>query len=155
MSIIIRKATLKDLVDIQNLCIETIANTCHKDYNPLQIKAWILSVQNPNKWKQAIQNEHFLVAEKNHLIVGFTSLRNGNYINFMYVHQDYLQQRIASLLYHNILTVAMKQSTHQLSADVSITARPFFEAKGFRVMKENINLINNVEIINYHMILKT
>lgn len=155
MCVLIRKATLKDLPFIQNLCIETIVNTCHRDYNSLQIEAWISSVKNSKKWKDAIQNEYFLVAEKNNLIIGFTSLKNKNYINFMYVHQNYLQQGIASLLYNNILAVATQENVDQLTANVSITAKPFFKSKGFKVMKENLNIINNIEIINYSMIVKT
>ncbi|MGY5355439.1 GNAT family N-acetyltransferase [Wenyingzhuangia sp. IMCC45467] len=111
-------------------------------------------MQKTNKWKHAIQNEYFLVAEKTDIIVGLASLINNNYINFMFVHKNYLHQGIASLLYNNILVAAKKQHSHQLSADVSITAIPFFEAKDFKVIKENINIINDVEIINYHMILK-
>ena len=56
------------------------------------------------------------------------------YFDFLYVHKDYQRQGIADNLYTEIQAKAIKQGTTLLTADVSITARPFFEKKGFKII---------------------
>lgn len=45
----------------------------------------------------------------------------------------------------------MAKPIHDLTADVSKTAKPFFEKKGFLLVKEQENLLDDVLIVNYKM----
>jgi putative acetyltransferase len=86
-------------------------------------------------------------------IVGFASLdyKKMDFLDFMYVHKDYLRRGIAGELLHAI--EIEKSGGVDLEADVRITAKAFFEKKGFRVQKENRNKKKNgFEIINYRML---
>ncbi|MFP3335411.1 GNAT family N-acetyltransferase, partial [Pseudomonas sp. SIMBA_064] len=76
-----------------------------------------------------------LVAIIDHKIVGFCSLDNGN-IDLLFVHQNYLRQGIALKLYTQIEQVSRQKGKTRLTADVSKTAKPFFERVGFKVLKE-------------------
>lgn len=146
----IRNANSKDLTLILDLFKETITCICSNDYSPEQIKAWTASVKNENRWLECIQNENFIVAEAQDKIVGFASLKDKEYINFMYVHKDFLRKGVAQMLFENLL----KESNGKtLYSDVSITALPFFRKLGFKTLQENKNIRNGVEIINYRMAL--
>lgn len=147
----LRLATLDDLDELQDLFVQTIKKWCKKDYNPVQISAWITSVKDKEKWKSIISNQYFLIAEKDNRIVGYSSLDKGNYLDFMYVHKDYMRQGIASLLFKKIKAKANELGVEQLTSDVSITALPFFKSIGFKIVKKNKNIISGVEIINYRM----
>lgn len=46
---------------------------------------------------------------------------------------------------------SLNQGYYKLISDVSITSRPFFESKGFEVVKENKKEVLGVELINYRM----
>lgn len=46
---------------------------------------------------------------------------------------------------------AIRQGQTELSADVSKTARLFFESVGFEVVKEQTVIRPNVELINFKM----
>lgn len=46
---------------------------------------------------------------------------------------------------------ARKNKINKLFAEVSITARPFFEAKGFTVKKQQLVIIRGVELTNFVM----
>jgi len=89
-------------------------------------------------------------------IVGFGSLdiKKRDYLDFLYVHKDYLRRGIASSLLDVLHLGKLKTSGGGggLSSDVSITALLFFERDGFKIQRENINVMSNgVEFVNYHM----
>jgi len=150
--IVIRPAKLSDLAAIQELFVETIETVCRHDYSPEQIAVWTSSVENTKRWTDKLMKQYFIIAEIDHKIVGFASLENNEYFDFMYVHKDYQRQGIADDLYSEILARAIKkQSTTVLTSDVSITARPFFEKKGFKIIAEQKNDIKGVEVMNYKM----
>jgi len=150
-SIILREARQEDLPELQELFVETIMFTCKGDYNFKQRKIWSVSVNNLEKWLVSIKEEYFLVAVLDQIIVGFCSLKDANYLNLLYVHKDYTRKGVANLLFKAIKQKSLEFGANTLTADVSITAQPFFISKGFRVIRENKNLIEGKVIVNYHM----
>ena len=148
----IRQAVLDDLPEILTLFVGTIQHTCQNDYNAEQIAAWTASVDNKSRWQDALADQYFLVAEIDNKLVGFSSLEHGNYLDFMYVHYAYERRGIAHTLYQAIETEARRLGSTFITAYVSKTARSFFEKQGFKVVKENKNLIRSIELINYKMI---
>ena len=151
MNINIRLVTNKDLPVLQNLFINTIKTICSNDYTPDQIEAWTSSVKNTERWIFKMNNQFFIVAEHDDKIIGMGSLENYNYLDFMYVHHKYVKKGIASILYQNIEKEAIKHNETFLFSDVSKTAKPFFEKKGFVILHENRFKINNIDIMNYRM----
>lgn len=147
----IRKAQLSDLNEMQQLFVDTINSICAKDYTSEQINVWTSSVENTSRWLDTFTNQFLLVAEKNGKIVGYGSLENNCYIDFLYVHKDFQRQGIANRLYTELENEAKKYEVTCLTSDVSKTARPFFEIKGFNVFSEQKKNIGGVEIINYKM----
>ncbi len=151
MEIKFRQAKFDDLEEMQELFVETIKSTCQNDYNKKQIEVWVSSVKNKERWKSILANQYFLIAEINRKIVGYGSLDNGNYVDFMYIHKDFIRKGIANLIFEKLKTKSLELGFDKLTADVSKTALPFFKTKGFKVIRENKNIINGVEIINYCM----
>ncbi|MCC9018338.1 MULTISPECIES: GNAT family N-acetyltransferase [Flavobacterium] len=146
-----RKATISDLMEMQQLYTETIQSVCKNDYDPKQIEVWISGVQNTERWLDVIQTQFVLLAIIETKIVGFGTLKNGNYIDFFYIHKDYQKQGIAHKLLNELLLEAQKQHPETITSDISITARPFFEKSGFVVKAEQVNIRSGVELINYKM----
>ncbi len=151
MNIQLRLADLNDLREIQTLFVETIKNTCQNDYNEEQIKVWVSSVENIDRWNDVLTLQHCILAIIEDKIVGFGTLKDGNYIDFMYVHHQFLRLGIANLIFSALEEESKSQGFQQLNSDVSYTARPFFEKKGFKVIKENKNVKKGVELINFKM----
>lgn len=149
--IIIRQAILNDLQAMQDLFVQTILSICRHDYSPEQIAVWTSSIENTKRWTDKLMKQYFLIAEIHEKIVGYASLENNEYVDFLYIHKDFQRKGIAHLLYSALEAKAIDQGTTLLTSDVSITARPFFEKKGFKMVEEQINYIKGVEIINYKM----
>ncbi len=99
-----------------------------------------------------IKGQYVLIAETENQIVGFSTLDQGNYIDLLFVHQEYQHQGIASLLYAKMEEEALRHGQKQLTADVSKTARPFFEKAGFQMLKEQTVNVKGVDLTNYKMV---
>ena len=147
----IRQATREDLSAMQRLFVETIQSSCQEDYTPAQIAVWTSGAENQPRWLNLLREQYCVVAEVNQIIVGFGSLDKGSYLDFLYVHKDYQRKGVATHIYVALKNESESQGCNAMTADVSKTALPFFEAKGFMMIKENRKEISGVEIVNYHM----
>lgn len=147
----IRKAHREDLPEMIILFQETITAVCKEDYNTHQLKAWASGAENKKRWLNVMKEQYILVAESENKMVGFCTLNNGSYIDLFFVHKEYQRQGIASRLYSLIEKEALQQQKKFLTADVSKTARPFFERMNFQIIREqNVN-IKGVDLTNYTM----
>lgn len=146
-----KKALISDLSEMQQLYIETIQSVCKNDYNTAQIEAWISGVKNTERWITVIETQFVLLTIINNKIAGFGTLKDGNYIDFFYIHKDFQRQGIADKLLTELELEAKKQHSKMITSDISITAKPFFEKKGYIVKTEQKNIRLGVELINYKM----
>lgn len=149
--IILRQALLNDLPEMKELYRETIMEVCATDYDMEQCMVWASSSEKTARWNDLINEQYVLLAVKNEVIVGFGSLLNGNYLDFMYVHKDYQRQRIADTLLTALEAEAIRQKAQAITSDISKTARPFFEKKGYVVLAEQQNQRGDLVLINYKM----
>jgi putative acetyltransferase len=146
-----RNATISDLNEMQELYIETIQSVCKKDYNEAQREAWISGVKNTERWIAVIETQYVLLAVIENKIAGFATLKDGDYIDFFYIHKNFQRQGIADKLLTKLELEAQKQHSKMITSDISITAKPFFEKKGFVAKAEQKNIHLDVELINYKM----
>ena len=80
--------------------------------------------------------------------MGFAEFEPNGHIDCFYVHHEFQGSGIGSALIHEIEKEAVYKSISRVYAEVSITARPFFEAKEFQVTKQQTVQIRGVELIN-------
>ncbi|ESU22750.1 alpha/beta hydrolase fold protein [Flavobacterium enshiense DK69] len=151
LQLTIRPGTIYDLAELLQLFVDTITTVCTNDYNDQQIKVWTSGAEDEERWFDMLSNQFVLVAEDAEKIIGFCTLDKGNYVDLMYVHKDYQGQGIASRLYSEIEKEAIKIGNKRLTSDVSITARPFFEKVGFKVVTKQIVVRKGIELINFKM----
>jgi putative acetyltransferase len=150
--LIIRKGGIDDLTQIKNLFFDTVKSICSTDYNNEQIGAWLRGSKDQKRWTNMVNTQVLLVATKNNEVLGFCSLANNNYVDFLFVHKNYQNLGIAKKLYSAIEDEAIRNKQEQLSADVSITAKHFFEKSGFKVIKEQTAVRDGCALTNYKMI---
>lgn len=111
-------------------------SVCVKDYTNDQLKVWASSAVDRERWLAKIQSQFFLVAERDETIVGFGSLEEHDSIDLLYVHQDYQRTGIADKILNALLSKSKGDGATLVKADVSKTARAFFESRGFRLVRE-------------------
>jgi GNAT superfamily N-acetyltransferase len=75
------------------------------------------------------------VAIVNGRVVGTGSL-NGQTVSSVYVHPDHQGRGIATKLMDAVENVASAQSLGMLSVQSSVTAKPFYAKRGFKIVRE-------------------
>lgn len=132
-------------------------NTIHtvnaKDYFKEQLDAWApkscLDIEGwIQKWKKLLP----YVALIDGIPVGFAEFDIGKgYIDCFYTHHKYQGKGIGTALMDKIVVEATEGSLSRIYAEVSITARPFFQAKGFQIVKEQTVQIRGEKLTNFVM----
>ena len=152
MEINIRQASKKDVDEIRFLFRDTVTFINSADYKQDEISVWADSYKNVESLTKKILNQYFLVATMSDKIVGFSSLTDNGYLDFMYVHKDFQRQGIAKRLLVEIEMQAEKLLLKKIFSHVSKTARPFFEKNGYIKTGDQINKVQNIEFVNSVMI---
>lgn len=146
----IRKGNMEDLPEMLHLFQDTITTICKNDYTQEQLEVWSSGARNEARWLEVMRNQFVLVAQFNQQIAGFCTL-DGEHIDLLFVHKDHQHQGIASQLYDLIEKKAIQQHKKRLTADVSKTARLFFEKVGFLVIQEQTVNVKGIDLNNYKM----
>ena len=76
------------------------------------------------------------MAAINDEVVGFVELESSGHIDCFYVHHKFKNKGIGTSLIKEVLKTPNHLHLKKVFAEVSITAKPFFEAKGFKVIKQ-------------------
>ncbi len=93
--------------------------------------------------------EHFtVVAVDDDVIVGFGDIDKTGYLDRLFVHKNYQKRGIAKAICDEL---EKKVNTERFITHASITARPFFEKRGYRVLKEQQVEREGVILLNYVM----
>jgi len=129
---IIREYKPLDCEALAELFYNTVHTVNIKDYTKEQVDVWAARTIDLEKWNQSFEAHYSLVAMEDGVIVGFGDIDEAGYLDRLYVHADYQRKGIASAIC-NQLEQAVQGS---IVTHASITARPFFEKRGYRVMKE-------------------
>jgi putative acetyltransferase len=148
---VLRRAKPQDVPEMQQLFVETITVICKHDYTTEQIAVWVSGAENEPRWNNLINPQYCLVAEWHGRIVGFGSLADGSYLDFLYVHKDCQRQGIANRLVDGLIAEASRAGAVRVSAYASKTARGFFERRGFATVRENSKVIQGVGIVNFEV----
>lgn len=148
----IRPATADDVDQITQLFYDTITTVNAADYNADQIRAWRANYANKERWLNKISEQYFLVVHHDGHLAGFGSITPDNCLDYLFVHKDYLRKNIATQLLRALERVAEQRPGRDITADVSRTARPFFERHGFVVEREQTVQTNGVDLTNFRMV---
>lgn len=147
----IRACREADLNEISQLFFDTIRQVNARDYSPAEIEAWAPTAPEAAFWRERFRDGVALVAEENGRIVGFASLRMDGYLDCLFVHSGEQGQGVGYALVNDIERTAKEAGLRCLSADVSVTARTFFERQGFVVIEEKLRELRGQRLKQYSM----
>lgn len=128
----IRRYQQSDCKELTELFYNTIHTVNANDYTKEQLNVWATGQIDLEEWNQLLQEHFSVVAVDNGTILGFGDIDKTGYLDRLFVHADYQGKGIATAIC-NQLEQAMEGNT---VTHASITARPFFEKRGYKVVKE-------------------
>lgn len=128
----IRKYQSSDCKALADLFYHTVHTVNAKDYTKEQLQVWATGQVDLENWDQSLQEHFSVVAVENEKILGFGDIDRTGYLDRLYVHGDYQGKGIATAIC-NQLEQAIQGN---IITHTSITAKPFFEKRGYQVIKE-------------------
>ncbi|WP_258131454.1 MULTISPECIES: GNAT family N-acetyltransferase [unclassified Microbacterium] len=132
--------------------IDAVTVTAAADYSTEQIAAWARPAQrNESDWDRAMKGRNSYVCVVDDAIAGFSDVSPTGYIDMMFVSPRHARRGLASALLALLEAEARATGAIALSADVSLTARPFFERHGFIVEAEQHPMTAGVPMTNFQM----
>lgn len=143
----LRRYKNEDLKELITLFKETVHTVNAKDYSPEEIKAWTFSKTDFSEWEQSLSEHYSFVAVENGVIVGFGDISPEGYLDRLFVHKNFQNRGIGTTLCNQL----EKQVNGPIVTHASITAKNFFEKRGYQTIKEQKVMRNGVYLRNYVM----
>lgn len=144
---ILREYRPADCPQLADLFYHTVHTVNAKDYTEEQVNAWAAGQVDLEAWDRSFREHYTVIAEENGLIVGFGDIDQTGYLDRLYVHKDFQGRGIATAVC-NLLEQAVAGS---IVTHASLTARPFFEKRGYAVLREQQVERRGVWLTNYVM----
>ena len=147
----IRHYCPEDVGAIVALFRDTVRRINIRDYSVEQVRAWAPDEIDGQRWADRLANRCCVIAEIDGVIVGFADLESDGHLDHLFVHADHQRRGVGAALLAALHGEAARRGIARLFTEASITARPFFERHGYRVLQEQVVVVRGVELVNYRM----
>ena len=146
----LRQYRESDCGEIWQLFYDTVHTVNAKDYTQAQLNAWAPQNTDFLEWGKSRLRENTIIAVECEKIIGFgTIIITSGYIDFLYVQKDSIGKGIGTAICNEL---EKSSQVNEITTYASITAKPFFEKRGFKAIKENSVERNGIIFRNYLMI---
>lgn len=143
----LRRYQRSDLTQMAVLFYDTVHAVCGRDYTEKQLCAWAPGEIDEENWHRRYSASNTLLAVEGEVLLGFGNM-DGSYLDMLYVHKDHQRKGVATCICDALEKMADGSA---ITVHASITARPFFEKRGYRVIAPQTVLCRGVEMTNYIM----
>lgn len=149
----IRDYRPEDVQALANIFYNTIHQINIQHYTKEQVDVWApkSSVENTEGWAKKFPRTKPIIATVGDEIVGFAEFEPNGHIDCFYCHHEWIGKGVGSALMKEIFHRAKNNHIHHIFSEVSITAKPFFEKHGFKVVTEQTIVRKGVELTNFKM----
>ena len=144
----IREYKPADCEQLAELFYNTVHSINAKDYAEEQLNVWATGRVDLQEWNLSFLRHKTIVVIENDEIVGFGDIDDSGYLDRLYVHKDYQGMGVASAICNELERFVKGKS---ITTHASITAKPFFQQRGYRVVKEQEVIRQGIALTNYVM----
>lgn len=144
----IRAYQSSDCKELTELFYNTVHTVNAKDYTKEQLDVWATGQVDLKKWDQSFQEQFSFVAVDNGIIAGFGDIDQTGYLDRLYVHSGYQKKGVATAICDQLESVVQGN----IVTHASITARPFFEKRGYRIVRDQRVERQGIFLTNFVMV---
>lgn len=147
----------EDLTAMMQLFYRTVHTVNAKDYTPQQQDAWApddvtVDQERRKNWDRTLREHLSLLVWEGEELMGFGDIDlAAGYLDRLYVSADFQGRGVATALCDRLEQAAREAGCEAVRSDVSITARPFFESRGYRVLQRQQVERKGVLLTNFKM----
>lgn len=166
-SFILKKATILDLKDIQNISIETFVSTFSDVNTPQNMQNYIETAFNDSQLTSEINNPAtaFYLALYEDLVVGYLKINfngaqteesypNSLEIHRIYVHEDFHGKKVGQFLLNKALDIGKEKQFKNIWLGVwekNFRAQAFYSKNNFEKIAEHPFVLGDEKQIDYIM----
>lgn len=148
----IRPLQEADIPEMQDLFRSTVLHVNLKHYTQEEVEDWASCGESWAHWRELLSNNDYVGAFDNvDRMVGYSSMNQHGYLHSMFVHKDWQGKGIATQLLSEVERIARVFYVSEITSEVSLTAKPFFEKNGYEVVKNQKSKANKLELTNFVM----
>ncbi len=144
----LRQYKTSDCRDLAQLFYETVHAVNAKDYTQEQLSVWATGYVNLEEWDKTLSDHYTVVAVEDEKIVGFGDIDTTGYLDRLYVHKEYQNRGIATAICSQLENAVYAD---KITVHASITAKPFFLSRGYRIIREQQVIRQGISLTNYVM----
>ena len=147
----IRRFSSGDETVLMRVFASAVHQVAARDYSPEQVDAWAPPDMDADLWAARMRHIQPFVAVWGGEIVGYADVQPNGYSNHFFVSGAHTRRGIGSRLMSRIHDEARSLGLCTLTADVSLTAEPFFADHGFNVVERQWPVCRGVTLQNARM----
>lgn len=147
----IQTFTPADTTAMITLFYRSVHEVACEYYSPAQLDAWAPRDMDAQAWQARCQNRQTWLALDKDTLAGFIELEDDGHLDLLYVSPDYQRCGVARQLYIQAEEYAQKKGLTRLFVEASLSARGFFERRGFKLMTSQEVSRNGETLINFKM----
>jgi putative acetyltransferase len=151
LPVAIRPCHADDIDLLIDIFRASVRESARRDYTEQQILAWAPAEIDRAAWAGRYERRPAWLAEIEGRPVGFGDLEADGHLDMLYVHPAYQGRGAASALLTEVERAAHLQDIDCLHTYASITARPFFERRGFKLIAQQTVAVRGQSFVNYLM----
>lgn len=137
-----------DCAQLAALFHDTVYAVNARDYTREQLDAWAGAGVDLDVWNRSLLEHSTVVAVEGAQIVGFGDMDASGYLDRLYVHKDFQGRGIATAICDALEAMVWAECC---AVHASITAKPFFAGRGYRMVREQTVERRGVLLRNYRM----
>lgn len=151
LAVTISEFEAADATAVADLFYHTVHSVNAADYNEEQLNAWAPAEVLSEDWSSRFNGHLALVAFYNGELVGFADMDVPHaYLDRLYVHRDYQRCGIGTALCDALESAC--PAGGEIHVHASLTAEPFFFARGYRIQEKQTVQCRGVSMRNSLMI---
>lgn len=147
----IRKFKVGDEEAISKLHNGTIREINGKDYSQEEIESWSPIRTSYERMRTSLEKNTSYVAVIDNQIAGFGDLNSEGHVKRLYTHKDFQGKGVGSAILSKLEEEAKKLGFKKITLESTITAKTFYESKGYICLGKKIMESKRVEHEDWEM----
>ena len=134
-AIALRPMLPQDIPTLASIARDAIEELAVDDYDDNQRIAWSDALE--ENFAQRVTDALTIVATIDGTPVGFAALTDNRHIDLLFVDPRAARNGVATILCDALEKLATARGTREITADVSDTAKPLFDARNYVALRRN------------------